>query len=192
MAKIKTILVSFVFLFAAMYAFYTAMANHHEEYEHGGKGHHNEERNKHYDHGRKHMLNALTNSEYVENCGTCHFAYQPELLPSRSWEKILSGLQDHFGEVIELDPETVKTISDYLEANSADHSAANLATKILRSLGNQAPLRITEVPCIRREHHEIQNSVLNRESVGSLSNCVACHTTAEKGIYDDDNVRIPR
>ncbi|MBU0973733.1 MAG: diheme cytochrome c, partial [Proteobacteria bacterium] len=39
---------------------------------------------------------------------------------------------------------------------------------------------------------EISPDVLNRESIGSLSNCIACHTTAEDGIYDDDNVKIPK
>ena len=31
-----------------------------------------------------------------------------------------------------------------------------------------------------------------RESIGSLSNCLACHITAEEGIYEDDNVKIPK
>ncbi|MDZ7696298.1 MAG: hypothetical protein U5R49_04980 [Deltaproteobacteria bacterium] len=30
-----------------------------------------------------------------------------------------------------------------------------------------------------------------RESIGSFSNCAACHTTAEKGTYDDDGIQIP-
>ena len=38
----------------------------------------------------------------------------------------------------------------------------------------------------------IQTNVLTHESIGSLSNCGACHTGAEKGIYDDDSVTIPR
>jgi mono/diheme cytochrome c family protein len=34
--------------------------------------------------------------------------------------------------------------------------------------------------------------VFVRPSVGSFSNCIACHTTAEKGVYDDDHVTIPQ
>jgi hypothetical protein len=62
----------------------------------------------------------------------------------------------------------------------------------MRSLGNQVPLRITDIPYIREKHHEISPNILKRESIGSLSNCSACHTTAENGIYEDDNVTIPK
>jgi len=53
-------------------------------------------------------------------------------------------------------------------------------------------MRITDTPYIREKHHELDPEVLKRKSIGSLSNCIACHTTAEKGIYEDDNVKIPQ
>jgi hypothetical protein len=34
-------------------------------------------------------------------------------------------------------------------------------------------------------------SIFKRKSIGSMANCEACHITAEKGIYDDDDVKIP-
>ena len=137
-------------------------------------------------------LPIVSDPDYTENCGACHFAYQPGLLPSGSWERILAGLSDHFGESIEIDSESAKTISAYLRANSANYSSRKLSLKIMKSLGKQTPLRITEAPYILREHHEIEQNVLARKSIGSLANCAACHTSAEKGIYDDDNVTIPR
>ena len=149
------------------------------------------ERNHSEDNGQR-DLPIVSEPAYTENCGTCHFAYQPGLLPSGSWEKILAHLSDHFGEFIELDPESEKTISGFLRSNSANYSTRKLSLKIMKSLGKRTPLRITEVPYIRREHHEIQQNVITRESIGSLSNCAACHIGAEKGIYDDDNVTIPR
>ena len=54
------------------------------------------------------------------------------------------------------------------------------------------PLRITDIPYIREKHHELDPAVFERESIGSLANCTACHLTAEKGIYDDDHVKIPK
>lgn len=143
---------------------------------------------KHYG---KRFLAPVNNPIFKEECGACHFAYQPELLPSGSWDKILAGLEDHFGEAVELDLDSKKVIAEYLKANAADHSSAKRAVKIMRSLGNRTPLRITQIPYIQRKHHEIQPEVFKRESVGSLSNCSACHTTAEKGIYDDDYAVIP-
>jgi hypothetical protein len=144
---------------------------------------------KHYG---KRYLTPVNNPTFKEECGACHFAYQPELLPSGSWGKILSGLEDHFGEVIDLDPQSRKVIAEYLRTNAAEHSSAKRAVKIMRCLGNLTPLRITKIPYIQRKHHEVLPKVLNRDSIGSLSNCSACHTTAEKGIYDDDYVTIPK
>jgi hypothetical protein len=137
-------------------------------------------------------LKPVNNPTYKEECGACHFAYQPELLPEASWMEILTNLDDHFGESIELDDDSRKAISDYLKSNSAEYSSAKRAVKIMRSLGNHVPMRITDTPYIREKHHEISPNVFKRESIGSLSNCSACHTTAENGIYEDDNVKIPK
>ena len=144
------------------------------------------------DHDRDNYLKPVANLTYKETCGGCHFAYQPELLPSASWQKILNQLDDHFGEEVEVDPDTIKTISEYLKTNSAEKSLSKRSKKIMRSLGNQVPVRITDIPFIRREHHELDTALFKRESIGSLANCTACHITAEKGIYDDDDVKIPK
>jgi len=144
------------------------------------------------DHDNDGHLKPVTNQAYKETCGECHFAYQPELLPSASWLKILSQLDDHFGEEVEADPDTITNISEYLKTNGAEKSSAKQSKKIMGSLGSQVPLRITDIPYIRRKHHELNPAVFKRESIGSLANCTACHTTAEKGIYDDDDVKIPK
>jgi hypothetical protein len=150
----------------------------------------NRERHHDGDH-RSSSIKPVNNPTYKEECGACHFAYQPELLPEASWMKILTNLDDHFGESIELDDDSRKAISAYLKSNSAVYSSAKIAVKIMRSLGNQVPLRITDITIFREKHHEISRNVLKRESIGSLSNCSACHTNAENGIYKDDNVIIP-
>jgi hypothetical protein len=139
-------------------------------------------------------LNPVNNPTYQEQCGGCHFVYQPELLPSGSWEKILARLDDHFGEEVDLDAESKEVVAEYLKANAAEYSSAKRAVKIMRSLRGQTPMRITDVPYIRHKHEDddIPPDAFQRKSVGSFSNCIACHTTAEKGIYDDDFVKIPK
>jgi hypothetical protein len=144
------------------------------------------------DHDHNDYLKPVINQAYKETCAECHFAYQPELLPSASWLKILNQLDDHFGEEIEADPDTIKTISDYLKTNGAENSSAKRSKKIMRSLGNQVPMRITDIPYIRGKHNELDPAVFKLESIGSLANCTACHITAEKGVYDDDDVKIPK
>ncbi len=145
-----------------------------------------------FKHYGKRYLTPVNNPTYIEECGDCHFTYQPELLPSGSWEKIIAGLDDHFGEELEIDTESKNVILGYLIANSAEKSSAKRAVKIMRSLGNRTPMRITEIPYILEKHDEVDPNVFKNKSIGSLSNCQACHTTVEKGIYEDDHVVIPR
>ena len=173
-------------------AFYAVLADHDDDHDSDGKRNRHQERYRgNYKDHKQRYLTPVDNPTYMEECGGCHFAYQPELLPSGSWDKILAGLKDHYGEVIALDPKSKKEIEEYLKANAAEYSSAKRAVKIMRSLGNRTPLRITEIPYIQEKHHDVSQNVLERDSIGSLSNCSACHRTADKGIYEDDDVVIP-
>ncbi|MDD4912097.1 MAG: diheme cytochrome c [Sideroxydans sp.] len=144
---------------------------------------------------RQKEINPVNNKQYKDECGSCHFAYQPGLLPSKSWEKLLNekALADHFGENAELDREVLAPIYDFVMANAADKSYYKRARKITNSTeGLEAPLRITEVRYIKRKHHEIpERMIKGNKDVKSLSYCDACHTQADKGIFDEDTVRIP-
>jgi hypothetical protein len=137
-------------------------------------------------------LKPVNNPTYEAKCGECHFPYQPELLPSASWMRILDRLNDHFGEEVKVGPASLIIISYYLKSNGAEYSQAELSLKIMLSLGSHVPMRITDTPYIRAKHHELNPGFLKRESIGSLSNCIACHTSAEKGIYEDDYFKMPQ
>ena len=134
----------------------------------------------------------VTNQNYISTCGGCHFLYPPELLPTASWEKIINQLNKHFGESVPLDPQSKKVISKFLMENGADRSSAQKAGKIMNSLEGRAPLRITEIPYIQKKHRGIKAEVLKRKTIGSLSNCIACHTKAEQGNFNEDYVTIPK
>ncbi len=151
---------------------------------------HDKNHEKHHSHEKRQSL-SVNNDTYKQECGTCHFTYQPWLLPSGSWEKILEELPSHFGEDIPLDEETRNIIAQYLTANAADRVSAKRARKIMKSLKGNTPLRVSEIPYILEKHHELDPAVLARPSIGSLGNCTACHTSADQGDYDDDNVAIP-
>jgi cytochrome c553 len=144
---------------------------------------------------RQKEIVPVNNKQYKEECGSCHFAYQPGLLPTKSWEKLLNAqaLKKHFGENAELDPDTLKVIHDYAVANAADTSYHKRSRKIAVATENiEAPLRITEVRYIKRKHHEIpEKMITGNKDVKSLSYCDACHTQANKGVYDEDTVKIP-
>jgi hypothetical protein len=144
---------------------------------------------------RQKEVQPVTNKTYQEECGSCHFAYPPGLLPGKSWAKLLDdkALNDHFGENASLDADTLKEIRDYAMENAAEKSNFKRSRKIaLATEEGDAPLRITEVRYIKRKHHDIPEKMIKgNKDVKSLSYCNACHTKAEKGIFDNDTVSIP-
>ena len=134
----------------------------------------------------------VKNELYKSECGTCHFAYQPGLLPAQSWKKLMGSLADHFGENAELDSETQKQLTEYLVMHAAETSDTRRSAKILNSLGNEAPLRITDVPYIRYKHGEIPTRLIRgNDKVRSLSNCAACHTRADTGSFAEREIVVP-
>lgn len=138
-------------------------------------------------------VSPVTSETYNSECSSCHMAYPPGLLPSRSWKKIMTGLESHFDDNAELDSESYKIISEFLINNSAETSGYRRSVKIMRSLNDdEAPIRISELPYIKREHHEVPDKMIKyNPKVNSLGNCSACHADAEKGLFNEHKVRIP-
>lgn len=144
---------------------------------------------------RQKEIVPVDNKLYRDECGSCHFAYQPGLLPVKSWEKLLNSeaLVKHFGVNAELDKDTLADIHDYAVANAADKSYHKRSRKIAQSTAQlEAPLRITEVRYIKRAHRKIAEMMVGQnKDVKSLSYCDTCHTQAGKGVFDADTVNIP-
>jgi hypothetical protein len=93
----------------------------------------------------------------------CHFAYQPGLLPARSWDALLNqeALRKHFGANPELDDSTLKEIHDYAVDNAADKSWYKRSRKIaVATEKGPTPLRITELVYISRKHGEILEKMI--------------------------------
>jgi len=129
---------------------------------------------------------------YIEECGACHFAYPPGLLPAKSWRDMMGGLEDHFGENAELDKTTTSHITRYLDQLALGKGSRSQMRKMSRNLLDKAPKRITELPYFIHEHEEIPKRMLtNNLGLGSLSQCDSCHKDAEKGVFDEDRVFIP-
>jgi hypothetical protein len=124
----------------------------------------------------------------IKECGACHMVFQPIFLPARSWQKMMAGLKDHFGENAELDEATAKGIEEYLTANAGDRGY--FRGHALRGLaGADVPLRISETPWFMRKHEKrgrISPAALQRAKAKSKSDCIACHKDANKGDYEDD------
>lgn len=131
--------------------------------------------------------------QWREECGSCHLAFHPNLLPARSWRKLMDGQQQHFGADLGLDAPTTQALLAFLESNAAERSKTEAAFKIVRSLKSDAtPLRITETPYWIKKHREIADAEWRLPAVKSSANCAACHLDAEAGTFEDAAMRIPR
>jgi hypothetical protein len=144
---------------------------------------------------RQKNIKPVTDKQYREECGACHYAYPPGLLPAKSWQILLTAeaLRKHFGVNAELDDDTLKVIHDYAVDNAADKSWYKRSRKIAVATGDgPAPLRITGLRYISRKHQDIPEKMIKgNKGVKSLSFCDKCHTQAAKGIFDADTVNIP-
>lgn len=135
----------------------------------------------------------VTNNLYAEECGSCHFAYPPGLLPAQSWHKIMNQLDDHFGDNAELGGDTKQQLLSYLTNNSADKVNNRRSRKIMRTLSMEsAPMRITELPYFKHEHDEIPARVIKtNDKIASLSHCDTCHQNAKAGSFNESQINIP-
>ena len=133
---------------------------------------------------------VVDNPLYKTECGSCHMAYPPGLLPARSWQALMNRLEDHFGDNAELDTKTRDAIRDYLTDNSADKSDYRRSRRFAAETGT--PLRITETSYFKHEHDEVPpRMVQDNKEVRSFSNCNACHRKAEQGSFSERDIVIP-
>lgn len=159
----------------------TVSAGGHErgEDEEHGRGHHERGR-----HGRERDGSGRATREtpidptYAKECGACHVAFPPHLLPAASWTKLMAGLDRHFGENAELDPEAQAALERWLVARAGGTREGG------------APLRLTETDRFRREHRKVRGAA-TRPSIRSMANCAACHPGAERWDFEEDRVKIP-
>lgn len=135
----------------------------------------------------------VTDKFYIKECASCHFAYQPGLLPERSWVKLMKDLDNHFGTDATLEPQDNKKILNYLVENSAEKfTNYKRSAKINSSIrDDETPIAVTDTRYFIKKHREIHQNLITQKEVGSLSNCIACHTTADKGSYSERDINIP-
>jgi len=135
----------------------------------------------------------VNNQLYIKECGSCHFAYQPGLLPASSWNKIMSNLANHYNNDASISPANLQTLTKYLNDNSAEKNMQyKRSNKIVSSLASgQIPDSISTTPYIARKHSEIKKSLISQPEVKGLFNCIACHKTADKGLYGERDINIP-
>jgi hypothetical protein len=126
---------------------------------------------------------------YKNECGDCHIAYPPMLLPSKSWQKLMSGLEDHFGENAELDVKTVSTVLGYLDQHALETESGSIVPHWQEVIPDVPPIRITELQIFVDDHKEpyrlLGDSALEP---GFFAPCSDCHKEAGDGIFNKDRL----
>jgi hypothetical protein len=119
---------------------------------------------------------------YTQECASCHTAYPPALLPARSWQRVMAGLDRHYGTDASLALATAKQLDAWLQANAGTYKRVN----------EEPPQdRITRSAWFERKHRKVAPEVWAHASVKSPANCAACHPGADRGDFDDDRLRLP-
>jgi len=142
--------------------------------------------NSEHDEGARGSRGGMASSappQYQKECASCHMAYPAGLLPAGSWQHLMGTLDQHFGNDASLDAASASAITQYLTSNAGSY----------KRVSEMPPQdRITQSYWFTRKHDKHVNaSTWSRPSIGSRSNCVACHQGAEQGNFNEHSVRIP-
>jgi len=115
---------------------------------------------------------VVTDAMTKKECGDCHMAFPPRLLPSAAWSAIMNDLSNHFGEDASLDAATQSKIENYLVKSSSNR-------------GGASPMRISEQRWFKGEHRGTPGTG-RLSNLKSWANCQACHRGAARGMFDDE------
>ena len=119
---------------------------------------------------------------YTAECAACHTAYPPGMLPAPSWQRIMKGLDQHYGSDASLDAKTVAEIGQWLQTHAGTY----------KRVSEEPPQdRLPKSASFRHNHRKIESAVWQPPSVQSAANCAACHTGTEQGFFDDDHLKRP-
>lgn len=138
-------------------------------------------------------VDPVANAVYKTECGGCHLAYPPGLLPAAAWRQVMAALGSHYGDDASLDGGTANEILAYLSANGADGSTGLRSRAFAAApLPPGQPPRITKTRYFQTQHSEIPDRLVrDNPGVGSFSRCETCHQDGEQGRFNEDQVRIP-
>lgn len=129
-------------------------------------------------------LQPIEHAATLKECGECHLAFPPQMLPARSWNNLMGDLASHFGEDASLEQAAREDITSYLTSHAADGPSTKGGKRFIEGLAAEAvPLRITETPYWKAEHDEISEERFKDPKIKSKANCIACHRMADKGEF---------
>lgn len=131
----------------------------------------------------------MQNPLFVKECASCHILYPPNLLPKKSWEIMMSDLENHFGDDASIPEESNKNILAFLVKNSAETSTTKASWKFLTSIGDKDIIALTKTAFWEKKHRDIPKELFENKEIKSKANCKACHSDVEKGLIENENIK---
>ncbi len=134
-----------------------------------------------------------TSKAYQQACAACHMLYAPSMLPARSWEKIMSNLNNHFDDNAEVTAAVNAEVTAYLKRNAAENDERRYAKSMLGLLKDgETPDYISDTKYFKLMHDAVKpKMVLGNPDVRSFARCEACHSQAQEGKFNSIEARIP-
>lgn len=127
-------------------------------------------------------ISSASNPNWKAECGSCHVAYPPSLLPADSWRALMSSLDQHFGVDASVDTKSAVEIGAFLVKHAG--KARGVTAKPI--------LRITATPWFKHEHDEVNAALWQHALVKTPANCAACHRAAEQGNFSERGIHLPK
>ncbi len=138
---------------------------------------------------------AADDPRWRAECGSCHAAFPPALLTAPAWRQVMGALDRHYGADASVDAKTAAGIGAFLERNAGEPRRAAppaiASTRVGTALAPPLP-RIADSAWFAKEHRKVPAATIARPDVGSLANCAACHTAADRGDFSERALRVPR
>lgn len=121
-------------------------------------------------------------ADYVNECGSCHVAFPPQLLTAPDWQAMMDALDKHYGVDASLAAKPRAAIADFLRQNASrrDKHASPAAAQ---------PPRLTLTTWFRKEHGNLPAKAT--KSLPAAAQCESCHTAAERGDYNEAGLKLP-
>jgi len=129
---------------------------------------------------------------WQQECGSCHLAFHPSLLPAQSWAVMMDELEDHFGDNAWVDDQTKAKLTGYARMQAADQTNSEVA-RLVRSQSNPdgTDQKITELEFWKTRHQNIRKEDYQDPRVKGRLDCKACHPYAAFGSFEDSHIRFP-
>lgn len=136
--------------------------------------------------GDRHYFAPVTDPVVKEECGSCHMAFAPSMLPAKSWQRMMVNLTS-----ISATTPKPKTPPPQRKSPSislptpAMRVASALAANCSKALPRDPPHNASRLPKWVSKHRKVPDWEWRHKDVRTKANCVACHSAAEQGYYEE-------